>query len=239
MYQKYLPDSDAELLLWTANFSRLINLDPAAYGVTTVLASEYATLQAGYQAALSASTNPETRGERTVFLKNEARTKLVKQTRKLAQQINRAISVSDEQRQELGLTIRKIEPTPVPVPSEPPVITVRSVTGRRVSLEIGQLDVKSRAKPFGVVQATLFTFVGAVPPVELTGWAYYGPATKPRVTVAFDADVTPGTRVWFTATWQNTRGESGPASEPISYEFGSAGVVRLAPAGLEDQAEAA
>src|SRR4051794_7650483 len=69
----YLPRTDAALLAWAQNFSTLVNLNFAAYGITREVASDYQTKQQDFASKLQAATDPLTRGKRTVFLKDEAK----------------------------------------------------------------------------------------------------------------------------------------------------------------------
>jgi hypothetical protein len=50
----------------------------------------------------------------------------------------------------------------------------------------------------------------------VSDWQFWGNTTKTSVEVEFDASLTPGTVVWFTAFWYNPRGESGPGCAPVS-----------------------
>src|SRR4051812_27952932 len=101
----YLPRTDAALLAWAQNFSTLINANFAAYGITREVASDYQTKQADFASKLQAATDPLTRGKRTVFLKDEAKKALVAFTRLVVKQIGGMMTVTDAQRQELGITV--------------------------------------------------------------------------------------------------------------------------------------
>jgi len=211
---------------------RLLNIDSMRYGVNPTVAAGFSGKQVEFGVALQNSSDPLTRGKRTVFLKNEAKKQLVKLTRELARQINNTLSVTDQQRQELGLTIRKVEPTPVPVPSGKPKIEVIKIDGHRVTLRLSDVEKpKSLAKPAGTAGASVFSFVGVSPPGDFQNWTFESNVTRPsETTLSFDQSLALGTQVWFTAFWYNPRGQSGPATNPVStlIQFGglSKGTIR-------------
>ena len=214
----YLPSTDAGLLNWSANFKTQIDAftDPSQIGLTTENVTAYNSAQASYDAAYTQAIDPSTRGKATVFAKNEAKKTLVAISRELAMAVTNSTSVTDQQRLDMGLTVRGVEPTPVPVPSEAPVIEFTSVQGNRINLRLHQPDSTSRAKPEGVKGATVFSFVGEQAPTELSDWTFEGSITRTTTTLVMPASVAPATKVWVTAFWFNTKSESGPATTPIS-----------------------
>jgi len=217
----YLPLADEPLATWTASFMGHIVPDAVDYGLTPAQAAAYATKQQAYQAALAAALDPATRGAATIFTKNEVKKELIALTRETAMQIQGTMSVTDEQRQTLGLTVRKT-PTPIPPPSVSPDIDVVSVVGRLVTLRLHNAAVPARRKPDGALGATLFSFVGPVPSQNVNDWKFEGSTTNATTVAEFDESVQPGTKVWFTAFWYNRRGESGPPCDPVGavIQFG-------------------
>ncbi len=213
----FLPDTDAGLLAWSSNFSTLITATPTAYGLTAGNATDYATAQTAYASALTAATEPSTRGNATVLAKDIARDELIALTRLFARQVGNTMSVTDLQRQALGLTIRDPEPSPIPPPADWPGVQVRKVVGRTVSLRlINTENPTRRAKPPGVIGASIFTFVGTTPPTEITDWVFEGNTGKTLVDVTFPSTVPAGATVFITCFWFNGRKESGPACPPVS-----------------------
>src|SRR5882762_7926359 len=80
----YLPTRDPALGLWTANFSTLITATPTASGLTALQASSYATLDAIWQSALAAATDPGTRTKATVAAKDAGKANVKAASRSLA-----------------------------------------------------------------------------------------------------------------------------------------------------------
>jgi len=225
----YLPLTDAGLLAFTANFSTIINVSYASFNIPLTAAAGYAAKQADYAAKLEAATEPTTRGKRTVFLKDEARKSLVALTRTYAQQINKLSSVTNDQRQALGLTIPSGERHPAPVPTTSPFIQVVKVVQRNVTIELRQASNR-RGRPSKVAGATIFTATGTIAPTAVAAWTFIGSTTKTTFEVPFPPSAT-GDTVWITAFWKNSRDEAGYAANPVSVNLPAGGIL---PAEAED-----
>ena len=123
--------------------------------------------------------------------------------------------------------MRKVEPTPVPVPATKPKIEVLNVDGRVITLRLSDvLKPLSKAKPAGTAGASLFSFVGEVPPADVQAWTFEGNVTKPsEIPLTVDQSLTPGTKVWLTAFWYSRRAVSGPAANPVSTQIQFGGLI--------------
>jgi hypothetical protein len=217
----YLPLTDSGLLDWSENFnSQINNMDPTTIGLTADDATGYATLYSSYETAYTNATNPGTRGSATILAKNEAKAAIITDSRRLAMTATNYPGTTDTQRQALGLTIRDTTPSPVPVPDTAPVVEVREVKNQRITLVMHNAESTSRAKPAGVAGATLFSYVGETTPAELSDWTFEGNVTRTLVELDMPATVPNGSKVWVTAFWFNTKGESGPATPPIYAYLG-------------------
>jgi len=217
----FLSLSDAGLLAWTVNFNTLINADPTAYGLTVEQAAEYATLSDAYASAYQTAVDPGTRTRGKVQAKNTAKAALKDRARLLAKVIEGQVGVTDEQKIDLGLNVRKA-PAPIPPPETAPDIDIVSVSGRRVKIRLHNADNTKRAKPAGVAGASVFSFVGEAPPSDTAAWKFEGNTTRTVVDVDIDPSAQPGAKVWFTAFWFNPRAQSGPAANPVAtnVQFG-------------------
>jgi hypothetical protein len=225
----YIPRNDAGLLAWSGQLSTKVSATPTAFGLSAPLATSLATKQAAYATALAASTNPATRGKSTIFAKDTARRDLVAFVRVVARQIQGTSTVTDQQRVDLGLPVRKVVPTPVPPPAISPGIRVRSVNGRVVRLQVfDPANPTRRARPAGVRGATVLSYVGAVPPENPADWRFEGSISKNLFDVAFPVSVAPGAKVFFTAFYFNPRSESGPACEAVSTHLQFGGDMLMA-----------
>lgn len=219
----FLPRTDAALLAWSLNFKTMITATPTDYGLTAALATAYGALHDAYAAALQTATDPSTRTKGSVEAKNASRTALKANARLLANLVNGTASVTDAQKLDLGLTVRDLNPTPIPPPSAAPELDVVNVSGRTVKIRLRDAAVPSRrGRPVGVIGASVFSYVGETPPEDISGWKFEGSTGLTSVSVTFPVTVPPGAQVWLTAFWFNPRKQSGPACTPVSthVQFG-------------------
>lgn len=216
MSKHYLPNKDSELVLWSAHFSSAIDANPGAVGLVAGQSAAYATAQSQFAAALNAASNPETRTRGTVIGKNDAKKALIALTRELVRIIQAYPPVTNEQRADLGITVRDVEPSPVNPPTEPPVMEVGLAIGRILRMKLRSVDSSRRGKPDGVAGATVLSYVGEEPPADISEWKFEGSTTRTNFEVEFPPTVPAGSRVWLTALWFSPRAQVGPACLPVS-----------------------
>jgi len=223
----FLPSKDALLLSWSANFSTKITATPTAYGLVAAQATAYAALNTTYSTTYATAINPATRTKGTILAKNDARIPLRASARNLARIIQAFPTLTNTQRADLGITVRDVTPSPINPPTESPVMEVVSANGRALTLKLRSVDSERRGKPPGVHGASLFSYVGATPPADISAWKFEGSTTRTSFVMEFAPTVPAGSQVWLTAFWFNPRSESGPACMPISA-FIAGGVVAAA-----------
>ncbi len=73
----------------------------------------------------------------------------------------------------------------------------------------------SGGKPAGVSGASIFSYVEATAPSDISAWKFEGNTGKTAV-VVFPNTTAAGATVWLTAFWFNPRKQSGPACTPVS-----------------------
>jgi hypothetical protein len=227
MGTSFLPTTDNALLAWSLNFSTLISATPTTYGLSATQATAYATLHSQYSAALATATNPTTRTKANVAAKNTARDALKTDARLLAKIVDGQATVTNQQRIQLGLNVRTV-PTPVPVPSLPPEMDIVSVVGRTVKIRVHNSATTKRARPAGVTGTTIFSYVGATPPNDVTAWTFQGNTSKTVVDIAFGNTLAAGSQVWLCAFWYNGKGQSGPACTPVTTYLAGGNVSAMA-----------
>lgn len=186
MPASYIPATDAGFAAWLLNFSTLLTADPTAYGLTAPDAVLVDAENTAYAAALLLATDPATRTAPTVAAKDAARRSAEAVVRPYAMQINAMDGVTDEQRADLGLTIRKTVPTPVPAPLSSPVLALVSIGVGTMTLGFSDADAPSgKAKPAGSIGVELFRAIGVAPAVDPSLAAYTGTITKSPTQIAF------------------------------------------------------
>jgi len=230
MANSYLPQTEAGLLNWSANFNAQITAvaDPDTIGLSAAEVTAYTAVQADYAAKYTAAVDPATRGSATVLAKNIAKQTLISESRKLAMAVTSHPGVTDEQRHDMGLTVRDNTPTPVPPPSTSPTLDITSVDGWTVNIRLHNGESTSRAKPVGVKGAYAWTYVGETAPTNINEWHFEGSTSKTNTKVLFSDELAPGTKVWLTAAWVNGKFETGPACTPVSTVINYGGLSQAA-----------
>jgi len=151
-----------------------------------------------------------------VTSKNAAREALKDRARKLASIVRGQHDVTDAQKIGLGLALRA-KPTAIPRPSGAPGISIETVRASTVTIRLYDIETGGRrGKPPGAMGASLFIYVGQVPPETTADWRFYGNVGRMKVDVTFPGGLAPGDKVWLTATWFNGRKQAGPMANPIS-----------------------
>lgn len=221
------PRKDQELLAWSLNFKTLITATPTVFGLTAGQATQYGTAHTAFATALQTATEPTTRTKAAIAAKDSAKITLRALAGSFGGMVDKNIAVTNAQKIELGLNVRAT-PSPIPAPSAAPKLTVKTVLGRTVTLQLENADVTKRARPAGVQGASVFSHVGDAPPESISSWVFEGSTTKTTVDVAFETSVAPGAKVWFCAFWYSARALSGPACTPISANLQFGGVSMAA-----------
>ena len=214
MGNSFFPNTDAGALAWAQHFSSMINLSPITYGLVAGDATSFAALVANYQTDLAAC-EPTIRNKASTAAKKSARVALKLSASQLANIIAGQSTVNDAQKIALGLTVRG-KPSRIPAPDNPPELDIVSVTGRTVKIRVHNNVTMKRALPAGVSGSTLFSFVGATPPGDMTAWTFQGNSSKTVTDVTFGATAPAGAAVWLIAFWYNSKGQRGPACAPVS-----------------------
>jgi hypothetical protein len=111
----YLAKTYAALLTASQAFSDLINVGATAYGLTTLQASDYQTLNDTFAAKYQLAQAPDTRTKATVQGLKDARVALVAKASQLAKIVEATPTVTNEQKAALGLSVRAT-PQPAPAP---------------------------------------------------------------------------------------------------------------------------
>lgn len=213
----YLPQGDGPLLNWSSNYNQLVSANFAQYGLSQQQADDYDALHQSYLSAFQAATHPPTRTTPTIIAKNNAKKALVEKARELVRIIQAYPGTTDEMRGSLWITIPDDEPTPVPPPSDPPLLLVGDRYQRTVSLQLrDSRNSESKARPEGVSGATVFSWVGEQPPADVSMWKFEGNTSRTQYDVTFPFTVPLASKVYFTAFWFNPTKQSGPAANPVS-----------------------
>jgi hypothetical protein len=195
-----IPTKDVLLVDWSTNANTRLTANPATYGTTASVATQYDTLHDAYVLAynnLVAARAAGTRSQSLTALKSGAKLALLNFARPLYKQIQANTAVTAAAKIELGVVVPNPEPTPQPVPAFAPGINIVSVNGRLVTIRLFDPAHPTRKRiPLGVDGATVMSFVGTEPPEDVRAFKYEGSTSKTTVQILFPESVAAGTQVW-------------------------------------------
>ncbi len=216
----YVPTRESEMAAWLAGLVHRLAADPAAFGLSDERVAVLVAKHDAFVAAYRLASSPMTRTTPVVRGKNDAKRAVLAEVRSVVATVQAWPGTTDEQRVNLGITVR----TPadervksVRVPSERPRVMVREVGRRHVVVAVRRDDgTGHKDKPAGVRAAWLYTFVGERPPASLDGFRFAGGTTRSEARVDLGPDVPAGAKVWVAAAWVNSRDVPGPVCPPVS-----------------------
>lgn len=186
MSTPYIPPSDAGFSGWLLNFSTLISATPTAYGLTVANATTIGAQNTAYQQAYLTAIDPSTRTPAAVANKDAIKALALATVRPFAMQINASAGISDLQRSELGLTIRKTVPTPVPSPTATPGLALINLVPGIVNVRTFDTAAPtSKAKPYGSSAVEIFASVGTVFATDPSQASYHNGYSKSPVALQF------------------------------------------------------
>jgi len=224
MDRSFFYGTDAETASGSANFSSLIQGTPTAFGLVAAQATAYEVVNMAYQVAYDAAITPATRTKGAIAAKNDAKDALRVMASDLSKIIDGTPTVTDQQKIDLGLAIRK-KPSPNPVPTDRPGVDLVSVVTRTVTIHIhDSASSTKRGKPDGTVAAWVYSYVGTNYPTDPTAWDFQGATTKSNHDIVFPDSVASGAQVWVCAAWINGKQQAGPVSVPVTTNVQGGGM---------------
>lgn len=218
---------EPELMDWFTNLFDRLEAGPTGYGISADQLIPFATAYEAFKAAYAVTSNPETKTKPAVATKNAKKQEAIHQARLLISVLRGWPQQTEAKLDALRIPAHDAQPTPIGPPEVMPRLSVVSVAGSLIHLEVTDEDGKKR-KPGGVRACWLYSFVGEQPPAALTAWQFRGESTRSDPKVMFEPEVQPGTKVWITALWVNPTGQPGPACAPVQTRVGYLGLNEAA-----------
>jgi hypothetical protein len=222
------PKTDTGLLQWSQNVVNLITPTPADWGLVTGDVTTYTASHNAYSTALAAC-DPAIRNKPAVVSKNVARRALKVAAAILANKIYASSDiVTDAMKVEIGMPPRAT-PTQIAAPTTAPVIEFISSIGCNLQIRLRGATGSGRGKEPGTTGASVFSFVGASAPGDISGWKFEGNVGRvEKINLTFPDTTAAGAKIWLTAFWFNGRKQSGPATTPVCINLPGGGVVTTA-----------
>jgi len=219
--QDYIPTPDADFDAWLTNFSTLATAAPATYGLTAPNAVVIAAQQAAFNAAFLTATTPATRTSPTIAAKDAARATAEAVVRPFAVEVSMNAAVADLDKAAIGVTIRKVVPTPIPPPLTFPTLTLVAAQPLQHALSYrDSATPTTKSKPFGAIGMQLFRYIGVAPTADPALARFFDQWTKSPNVSTFDAGDM-GKWCTYFARWVTRGGPNGtvqygPWSAPLS-----------------------
>lgn len=214
-----VPTRDSLLIPWGSNFDVKVTLSPPTYSLVAAQATAFHAAYTPYVTAYNAMMSARAAGTQSKVLTSttaSAKLTLLKIARELYAIVQSSNAVSPANKEDVGVVVRKVHPTPIPVPGEAPGIAVIATVGNTVKIRLFDVtDPTRRRRPPGTDGASVFSFVGAAAPTEESGWNFEGNSGVSDVSITFPSGTPAGAKVWFTAAWFNGRKQRGPAASPV------------------------
>jgi hypothetical protein len=152
----YIPAANAAFEAWAVNFQSVIAANPTNYGL---LAGDATTITAAYNswhAAYLLATSPTTRTPATVAAMATAKAASLITFRSYAQIIQSNVAVSDANKAAAGLTVRATGRTPIPAPTNVPILGLVVQTPGVAQINYkNSANPTSKQKPYGALQVQL------------------------------------------------------------------------------------
>ena len=215
-----IPKKDTLLVSWGSNFDSKGTANPTTYNLTVGQMTAFHAAYTTFVSAFNAVATAHAAGARAKMLtntKSTTKTSLLTLGRELYSFVQQSTSVTDSNKADIGVVVKKINPTPIPPPAAQPGMDLISVVGRTARVNIHDSASSSkRKKAAGALGANVYSFVGATYPADPAAWQFEGQSTKNIFDVTFPNTVAGGAQVWICARWYNRRGETGPMSTPIT-----------------------
>ena len=222
MPRDYLPKNDGGLTDWSNNFGLVVAADPARCFLTAADADRYAAARRAFEAGRARAYDPATATPLARADLCDVRRALVALSRELAMRVARSPGATDALRRELRLTVPDPDRHAPPVPDEAPRVSIRSVDAHGLRVCIADAgDVPRR--PAHAAGANVFCSAGAAPPEHLQDWSFVAGTTRRELRVPLPRGATPGTRLWVTAFWFNSRCQRGPLATAAGTNVGPVG----------------
>lgn len=212
-----VPVKDADLVGYSTNFNTRGVATPLVFGLTTTQMSLYTPLHVAWLAAWNAANAEGGKSKSLTAAKNTAKANLLPLARQLYALIQSSLTVTDDNKTLMGVTIRKTTPSPTPPPAMAPAVTALSVTGRTAKFKIVDAAFPdTNRKPANAVGATIVACSGTTPPPPGDpGWVLQGQTGQNKFQVQFSSSIVAGTPCWVSAMWYTRRGDYSPASAPL------------------------
>jgi hypothetical protein len=210
----FVPTADAAFNQWQIVLIAFLLANAQRLGLSADAIAALQVLQAAWQAAFAIAKDPATRTKAAVAAKNAARTALEKALRAFVKEyISYNHSVSDADRENMGLPVYDSKPSPVPPPSTMPIGKVDFSVHQRHLLHVSDASITS-AKGENAHGFEVWCKKGGEVPSKDGDFAYAGFSSRSPFAIDYPMEMV-GQTVYYRFRWVNARNQPGPWSEAV------------------------
>lgn len=211
-----VPKLDAPLAEFSTNFLARGSSAPQDFHLTVEQMDQYAILHEAFMSSYYACKAEGARCKSLCAAKDENKRRLQKYARSLYRIVQVWPDVSIANKVLMGVVIAK-SPSPIPKPQRAPILSVISVVGRQVQVQLADASAPTtRRRPIEAYGAIIVTFAGDNPPSPGDPrWSRCRQTGRTRLLIEFPTTVAPGTPCLIAARWYNRKGQYSPWSEPV------------------------
>ncbi|MDR0422226.1 MAG: hypothetical protein LBH72_04345 [Proteiniphilum sp.] len=216
MNTHYIPDIAARFDVWQRVLVTDIRAKAAELGIPPDGLTRLLTLQERWNRAYSVAENPATRTKGAVKEKTDARREYVAELRRVIRMyITYNSTVSDQEREDMGLPVHSRKRTPAPPITSRPEMEVRFPQVQQHRLVVRDSVLKGRGLPPRAAGFEVWRRMGPPNPAVEDDWRLVTQASHSPFLLTYGEEKS-GLRVYYRVRWVNTRGVPGPWSEIIS-----------------------
>jgi hypothetical protein len=212
MSNDFIPASDKLFHLWQENLLPYIDSHRAGWTIPDAAWNPLPPLQATWRTAWAKAEQADTRTHVAIVAKDDARHAYQNAIRQfLKAWITYNPAVTDTDRAAMELPIHDLTPTPTPVPTTYPDLTVEPDGVRSIRVIIRDHDSPSPARPHGATGAVIRWAILPMPPAVVEELTSSVLASRSPHVFTFQENQR-GQTLYLAASWQNAKGEKGPWS---------------------------
>jgi len=139
------------------------------------------------------------------------------QGRAIGRDAQAAPTMTNALRQQMGITVRDLEPTPIGAPTDVPIGEVDTSKRLQQTVSFWHQDESGakRGKPEGATGVEAYLKLGGSPPGDLSECVFVGTFTKSPFIKEFSAADANQVAHWI-LRWVNAKAQAGPLSETLS-----------------------
>ncbi len=207
MPKDYIPQNEAELITFAKNFQSKTAAAPDGFALSAAENTALSDAIDAFERDFDDNNATQTAARAARQLKDDSKVVLVAALRSQSQKAQTS-DITDEQRADLGLTVKDDIKTSVGVPETRPVIEIDTSQPLRHTINFYDNESESRGKPDGVRGAEIYVKIGGEAAMEADDYKYLGTDTATPYLATHKAENV-GQQAHYMLRWVNTKGEPG------------------------------